>query len=212
MTLDEDLRNSQHMTGSHNLYTVMQPDKFYWLKTPEGDTWDIVLFDNEYIYDWITENDDWSTPFNYKKFTDNTNMPHARRCATPGFPGDQELISNSSFTPYENCEAQASSNLGNVVKALWGPYTAGQPGQEPSRPSIGGIITDDTPTYTISYTYNCDTNYDNCSQKEEFILTQRYGLVRWNLWEEVGDSWSLANRTTFNEIEAGTASPYFPCF
>lgn len=212
LTLDADLRNTKHMTGSHPLYTVMLSDKYYWLKTDSGKTWDIVLFDETAVYDWITENNNWETPYNYKKFTNNKNMPHAYRCATPGYPGDQILVSNSSYTPAVNCKEQAPSNLGRVVKALWGPYTAGQPGGESSRPSIGGIISDSTPTNTISYTYECNNNYENCQKKEEFILTQRYGLVRWNLWEKSGTQWTLSSRSTFNQLENGTISPFFPCF
>ncbi len=212
LTLDEDLRSTSHMTGTHPLYTVVWGDKYFWLKTPSGDTWDINLFDSSMIYAWITENEHWETPFDYKKATYNNNLPMAHRCSSPGYPGTQIFISNSSYTPAENCIEQAPRDLGNVKYEIWGPYTAGQPGLETSRPPIGGDITDSTMVYTLAYLYNCDGNYANCQDKEEYILTQRYGLVRWNLWKWQNSQWELNNRSTFNQMAVGTTAPFFPCF
>ena len=44
MTMDADLRSTYHLEGSSNpLYTVMEADKFYWVKGPLGYPWDIQL-------------------------------------------------------------------------------------------------------------------------------------------------------------------------
>src|SRR3989442_9866832 len=62
MTLDTSLRANYHMEGTSNpLYTIIQPGttiqsgKFYWIKGGGGYPWDIQLYDNNYIYLWITE-------------------------------------------------------------------------------------------------------------------------------------------------------------
>src|SRR6266571_2436450 len=56
MTMDSDLRSSKHLTGSANpLYTLIHSGKFYWTKGGNGYPWDIQLYDNNYIYLWITE-------------------------------------------------------------------------------------------------------------------------------------------------------------
>jgi len=212
LTLDADLRSSKHMSGASPIYTVVSADKFYWLKTSSGDTWDINLYNGSMIYLWVTENEVWHTPYNYKKSTFNYNFPMAPRCATPGKPGSTILVSNTSYTPAVNCVEGTPRALGKAVLQVWGPYTAGQPGLEPSRPPIGGDVANSTPVHVVGYLYNCDNSYGNCQSKEEYILTQRYGLVRWNLWTKSGSGFSLSNRTTFNTLTNGTTTPFFPCF
>ena len=81
MTMDSNLRASQYLSGTANpLYTLVLPDKFYWTKGGNGYPWDIQLYDNNYVYLWITEHA-WNDPQSYKKFLYNTNMPLAPRCA-----------------------------------------------------------------------------------------------------------------------------------
>jgi len=81
MTLDSGIRGSYYLAGNANpLYTNMGPGKFYWTKGANGTPWDIQLFDNNYIYLWITELN-WNDPHTFKKFTNNTNEPLVPRCA-----------------------------------------------------------------------------------------------------------------------------------
>ncbi len=94
MTLDSSLRSTYHLEGTSNpLYTVMQPGKFYWVKGGGGYPWDIQLYDNNYIYLWITELS-WTVPQSYKKFTNNTNLPLVPRCAIAGTPGSGGRITS----------------------------------------------------------------------------------------------------------------------
>ena len=81
MTLDSGLRGGYHMKGNANpLYTSMAPGKFYWTKGGAGTPWDIQLYDNKYVYLWITELN-WNNPNTFKKFANNTNVPLVPRCA-----------------------------------------------------------------------------------------------------------------------------------
>jgi hypothetical protein len=68
MTLDSDQRGSHFLQGNANpLYTTMWSTKFYWTKGASGYPWDIQLYDNNYIYLWITEWT-WTNPYTFKKF------------------------------------------------------------------------------------------------------------------------------------------------
>lgn len=57
-----------HMTGTANpLFTTMQKDRFFWTKTGSGYPWDVQLYDDNYIYLWVTELN-WQDPTTYKVF------------------------------------------------------------------------------------------------------------------------------------------------
>jgi hypothetical protein len=86
MSIDSDLCESHFMTGSNPEYTLLTSEKFYYTKGQAGYPWDINLFDNNYIYLWITEYN-WNDPHTYKKFTYNTNMPIAPRLREGWVPG-----------------------------------------------------------------------------------------------------------------------------
>ena len=67
MTLDSNLRGTYHVSGTANpLYTNMLDGKFYWTKGGNGSPWDIQLYDNNFIYLWITEYD-WTNAHTFKK-------------------------------------------------------------------------------------------------------------------------------------------------
>src|SRR5213595_865559 len=111
MTLDSDLRSSHHLTGTANpLYSTIWRDKFFWTKGGNGYPWDIQLYDHQYIYLWITEYA-WNYPHTFKKFSGNTNMPLAPRCAKDGFPGSTIKVGNTSYDIYTDCNTFTSHNL-----------------------------------------------------------------------------------------------------
>ncbi|MBV9182143.1 MAG: hypothetical protein JO356_12605 [Acidobacteria bacterium] len=204
MTMDDDLRSTYHLEGSSNpIYTVMQPGKFYWIKGGLGYPWDIQLYDDNYIYLWITELS-WTVPESYKKFTDNTNLPLVPRCAIAGSPGSTILIANSNYDLHTNCSQSCSVTLGlqTTVNEVWGPYTV----------SLGGSLPDDLPVLVISYRYNCDNDYQNCIDKEEYYVNQRYGLVQWDHLILANGSYAQVGKTVLNSLVTGVVTPYFPCF
>ena len=63
-----------------------------------------------------------------------------------------------------------------------------------------------------SYRYNCDVNYANCNDKEEYYLMQRYGLVQWVHYIFINGSYAQLQKTIFNKLVVGVATPDFPCF
>jgi hypothetical protein len=202
MTLASGLRADYHMAGNSNpLYTTMAPGKFYWTKGANGSPWDIQLFDNRYIYLWITELD-WNNPQSFKKFAYNTNMPLVPRCAKRGYPGSTITVPNTTYETYTDCTHYTTQNLLHAVNEVWGPYYI----------SLGGDLPSNLEVLVASYRYNCDQNYSNCGDKEEYYLAQGYGLVQWAHYTLGSGSYNLQQETIFNKLEPGGTSPYFPCF
>jgi hypothetical protein len=114
MMMDPGLASNYHMEGITNglpsayIYTIWDPTqtKVYYVKNPQGNPWDINLYDSNYIYQWVTELDDWNgvnhwnDPTSCKKFnngcdtsTSDFSMRWAARCAVPG--GENSAIWNS---------------------------------------------------------------------------------------------------------------------
>jgi hypothetical protein len=201
MTLDSDLRAGSHMTGTHPIYTSLWPDKVWYAKDSSGTTWDINLYDQNYIYGWITELN-WGNPRDFKKSTHNTNFPMSPRCAVPGYPGSANAISNTEYDIYVNCQFQSRQNLAKAITEVWGPFEA----------TLWGDLPPNLPVMVVSYRYGCDNSYWNCSSKEEFVYAQRYGLVRWAQYELINNSYQQTGISTFNTLASGTAPLVFPCF
>jgi hypothetical protein len=204
MTMDSSLRSTYHLQGTSNpLYTVMAPGKFYWIKGGLGYPWDIQLFDNNYIYLWITELS-WTVPQSYKKFTNNTNLPLAPRCASAGFPGSTIKVGNTNYDLHTNCSNSCSVTLGlqNAINQVWGPYYL----------SLGGSLPANLKTLVVTYRYNCDAAYQKCMDKEEYYLNSKYGLVQWAHYIFVNGSYAQLQKTVFNQLSVGVVTPYFPCF
>jgi len=202
MTLDSNLRGSYHLTGNANpLYTNMGSGKFYWTKGANGTPWDIQLYDNNYIYLWITELN-WNNPQTFKKFAGNTNMPLAPRCAKAGFPGSVIRVPNTSYQTYSDCTHYITQNLKQGINQVWGPYWI----------TLGGSLPLSLKVLVASYRYNCDVNYANCSDKEEYYLAQKYGLVQWVHYSLVNKAYQMQQKTVFNQLASGATTPNFPCF
>jgi hypothetical protein len=211
-TLDKDLRTSKHMAGSGSavLYTAVWPDKYFWMKTSAGDTWDINLYDDTYIYQWITETG-YGTPTNYKRYLYDTNTPWMLRCARPGYPGEYIQIPDTSYAIATNCQENATNNAGYGIVEFWGPYTAGMPGTGSWRTPIGGDIPNNTPVYVVAWYWGCNASYTDCA-KEEYILTQRYGFVEWTYQTLQNGTYVPEAIQKFNRLVSGARNPYFPCF
>ena len=201
-TLDPDLSADHHLEGNANpLYTFVDKDKFYWMKGPKGYPWDIQLTDDKNIYLWVTEQD-WNEPDSFKKSHQNTNMPFSSRCARGGEPGVEVKSGDTSFEIVHQCTNKRVSDLGKMINQVWGPR----------KMSFGGNIPDNTDTLIVSYRYNCDQSYGQCADQEQFYLTQRFGLVRWDHSRLKQGSYTQDNVTMYNRlVPGGPPAPQFPC-
>jgi hypothetical protein len=183
----------------------MEPGKFYWVKGALGYPWDIQLYDNNYIYLWITELS-YSVPQSYKKFTNNTNLPLVPRCAKAGTtaPGSTIKVSNTNYDLHTNCSNSCSVTLGlqTSINQVWGPYYY----------SFGGSLPSNLKTLVIRYQYNCNNSFANCTDREEYYVTQRYGLVQWVHYVLASGTYVQLQKTVLNKLVVGVVTPYFPCF
>jgi hypothetical protein len=114
MMMDPGLASGYHMEGitdnlpSSYIYTVwdQSQSKIYYVKNPQGNPWDVNLYNSNYIYQWVTELGDWhgvnhwNDPTSCKKFnnaaqtsTSDLSMRWAARCAVPG--GENSTFWNS---------------------------------------------------------------------------------------------------------------------
>jgi hypothetical protein len=185
--------------------TALWPGKFYYLKVPSGSVWDINLYDDNYIYGWITENESWN-PIDYKKSTFNTNMPMTPRIARAGYPGEQIFIPRdlTSYTRYINCVSTGQNYLDNVIQQVWGPY---------DDVYLGGNMGTVT-VVKLSYFYGCSgTTVDTCGTAEINWYAQQYGWVRWGLYYNAGGgNFVLQHDYRASDVVPGTFPIYFPCF
>src|ERR1700751_4445916 len=98
LTMSPTLISSNHMAGTaHPLFTRKTSSRLYWTKTMAGFPWDIQLYDNNYVYLWVTELD-WQNPRTYKVFHSpklgNYNLPLVPRWSKGGYPGSKVKISD----------------------------------------------------------------------------------------------------------------------
>ena len=206
--MDPQLSAAHHMAGTANpIYTSVLPDRFFWTKTGQGFPWDIQLYDNNYIYLWVTELN-WNNPSTFKVFHSpslgNYNLPLVPRFAQGGYPGSKIQISDSTYEIHSSCTNYVTQNLGTVVNEVWGPYTE----------SLGGTLPNNLETLIISYQYSCDSTYSNCGDKEEFHVAKPYGLVYWQ-HQKLQSNGTYAppdNKTYLNQVVAGQTTVVTTCF
>jgi hypothetical protein len=210
MTMDPTLASSHHMSGTANpVYTNVASDRFFWTKTGQGYPWDIQLYDNNYIYLWVTELN-WQNPSTYKVFHDpvlgDYNLPLVPRFAQGGFPGSKVTVaaSSSTYETHSDCNTFITQKLGGVVNTVWGPYSE----------TLGGDLPDNLQTLVISYQYSCDSSLQNCKNKEEFHVAKPYGLVKWQHQKLQADGTYAPpdNVTYLNKVATGQVKPYTVCF
>ena len=90
------------------------------------------------------------------------------------------------------------------MNTVWGPYTE----------SLGGDLPTNLQTLVISYQYSCDSNLQNCQNKEEFHIAKPYGLVKWQHQKlQTDGTYATADNVTYlNRVVAGQVTPYTTCF
>jgi hypothetical protein len=208
LMMSSTLSAGHHMAGTANpLFTSKTSSRFFWTKTAAGYPWDIQLYDNNYVYLWVTELN-WLNPRTYKAFHSaalgNKNLPLVPRWAHGGYPGSSVKISDSTYEIHSDCNTFVTKNLGHVINEVWGPY----------KETLGGQLPANLETLVISYRYTCDSTYSNCKNKEEFHLARPYGLVKWQ-HQALGSEGKYDppdNVTYFNQVVSGQTTPITACF
>lgn len=197
MMMDPGLASGYHMEGIKDrlptayIYTLWDQNqgKVYYTKNPQGNPWDVNLYDSNYIYQWVTELqllngvNYWNDPASCKKFNNGSqdstadySMRWAARCAAPGGAGSSfwnppptALPNNTNYYTYVNGVQQTlPQNLGysrlqlepvNDVTVSVVDHRANPPKQ---------FLISTLPLY---YTYGCSVNgnINSCQAREIFL-------------------------------------------
>jgi hypothetical protein len=220
MMMDPGLAAGYHMEGitdglpSSYIYTMwdQSQNKVFYIKNPQGNPWDINLYDSNFVYQWITELQEWNgvnhwgDPTSCRKFnnasqnaTADFSMRWAARCAVPGGanssfwnPPPTVQPNNTNYYTYVDEQLQSlAQNLGYANLKI------GQPGHlsiadHRATPPKWFSVT----TLPLEYTYSCSVsqNVNSCQSREIFEygvdtdvnpvdkVRHSYGWIRWRLF------------------------------
>lgn len=186
---------TQRLTASDN--EIMCP----WLNGPSGQIWEMknqngwpadgYAFDNNYIYQTVTEIDDaadYNNPKSYKKFSTLPGIIWMPRFYEPGsylLP----VQSPSDYITYLNGVAQPVKNLGGPVETSFsGPYLF----------DFGGDV-NQQPYYLQVYRWGV-----GLSTMEQNCYIPLMGRVCWqNFKMGTNGQYALAQTTLFNKLVSG---------
>jgi hypothetical protein len=220
MMMDPGLASAYHMEGLTNnlpssyVYTIWDQSqtKVYYVKNPQGNPWDINLYDSNYIYQWVTELDDWNgvnywnDPTSCKKFnngnqnsTSDFSMRWAARCAAPGGanssfwnPPPPTYSNNTNYYTYvERVQQSPAQNLGYSHLKLEPTSTMTVTDHRANPPRSFSVT-----TVPLQYTYSCSVpqNVNSCQFREVFDygldtdvnpvdnIRHSYGWIRWRYY------------------------------
>jgi len=220
MMLDPGLASSYHMEGtikgvtSSYVYTLWDPEqsKVFYVKNPQGNPWDINLYDSNYIYQWITELgkfngvNHWNDPTSCRKFNNGSqngmsdrSMRWAARCAVPGgansafWNGPPSIQPNNTnyYTYVGQVQEPSAQNLNYSLLEIKPPGTIEITDHRAVPPKPFSIT-----TLPLQYTYSCTVagNVNSCKSREVFEygtdtdvnpvdkVKHTYGWVRWRFF------------------------------
>jgi hypothetical protein len=220
MMMDPGLASRYHMEGLTNgrpsayIYTMWDPSqsKIYYTKNPQGNPWDINLYDSNFIYQWVTELDDyngvnhWNDPRSCRKFnngqeksTSDYSMRWAARCAAPGGENSafwnskpsSSAVSTKYYTYVDQVQQTLVQNLEYSLLELKPTGTIAITDHRANPPRSFSIT-----TVPLQYNYSCSVegNNNSCKFREVFEygvdtdanpvdhVKHTYGWVRWRYY------------------------------
>jgi hypothetical protein len=199
--MSAESRADHFMNGQPNpIYTEVFPDTdfaasgyWFWLKSSSAHGFDVKSFDEHYVYMRSTELV-WTDPTTFKRF--ERDLPIAARCVTEGKPGPTIRVPDTTFNYFASCRPYKTSHLETSVNDLDAPVLMETGG------NIGRIW-----TRVLHYRYNCNSNFENCQNEEQFFLGNGYGEWQWKHFK----SGKLLSVSLMNNLEEGQTSATLPC-
>lgn len=199
--LNKQTRHSQFMNGQPNpIYTEVFPDEdfattgyWFWLKSAKAHGFDVKAFDQKYVYIRSTELT-WTDNRTFKRFVHD--LPISARCIPQNSAGPQIQVPDTTFQYFASCASYKSSQLGTSLNDLDAPVLMDAGG------NVGQVS-----TRVLHYRYNCDSNFQNCTNEEQFFLGKGYGLWRWVHYKSV----AVAKSSLMNDLDSGTPAGTLPC-
>lgn len=198
--MSRDKRIDHFVKGQPNsIFTVVFPDSDFapsgywiWLKSAQAHGFDVKSFDEKYVYMRATELE-WKDNTTFKRFEHD--LPIASRCVPEGEPGVEVKVADTHFQYFASCRPYKSSNLGTAVNDL----------DAPLRMDAGGL--GELWTRVLHYHYNCDRQFRNCKDEEQFYLGNGYGLWRWMHFR----NGELLKSALMNDLQRGKPQASLPC-
>jgi len=199
--MNEARKSSQFLQGNPNpIYTQVFPDTDFpargywlWLKSSKAHGFDVKSFDEKYVYMRSTELI-WKDNTSFKRF--ERDLPIASRCTPEHQPGPQIKVRDTKFVYFSGCRPSKSSSVGTAVNDIDAAQKMDAGG------NIGQVW-----TQVLHYRYNCDKNYQNCRDEEQFYLADGLGLWQWQHYR----SGSLVKSALINDMELGKPAATLPC-
>jgi hypothetical protein len=199
--LSQNLRATQNLKGTANpIYTRVFPDQdfaetgyWFWLKSQKGNGFDVKSFDANYVYMRSTELV-WTDNSTFKRFIHD--LPIAPRCVEEGKPGQEIQVKDTAFRYYSSCNPYKQSQLGTAVTNLDAPVRMDTEGR------VGKVW-----TRVLHYQYNCNKDFEQCADEEQFFLGNGYGLWQWRHYK----NGTLVKKILINNIEGGSTNATLPC-
>jgi hypothetical protein len=199
--MSRDRRADHFLKGQPNsVFTTVFPDTDFaatgywiWLKGPQAHGFDVKSFDEKYVYMRATELE-WKDNKTFKRF--DHDLPIAARCVREGEAGPEIKVVDTRFRYFASCRPYKSSNLQTAVNDL----------DAPVQMDLGGNI-GELWTRVLHYHYNCDKQFQNCKNEEQFYLGKGFGLWKWAHFRN-GEPVKSA---LINDLQRGKAQPTLPC-
>jgi hypothetical protein len=199
--LAENYRANQFMNGTPNpLYTIVFPNEdfanwgyWFWLKSSTANGFDVKVFDKDRVYMRSTELV-WTNNTTFKRFV--SDLPIAVRCVTEGEPGPDIRVRDTNYQYYSSCKPYKESQLGTSINSLDAPMLMQTGG------NIGQLW-----TRVLHYRYNCNQDFQQCADEEQFYLANGYGEWQWKHYH----NGALVNSTLINNMEPGSTDATLPC-
>lgn len=219
MMMDPGLAAGYHMEGitgglpSSYVYTLWDEaqKKLIYVKNPQGNPWDINLYDSNFIYQWVTELQEWNgvnhwgDPTSCRKFNNGSenstadfSMRWSARCAVPGgtssaFWNPPPIVQphNTNYYTYVGEDLQSlTQNVGYSSLKIGRPGSLAIADHRANPPKWFSVT-----TLPLQYTYSCSTqNINSCQSREIFEygvdttvnpvdkIKHSYGWIRWRLF------------------------------
>jgi hypothetical protein len=194
-------RIDEFMNGNPNpIYTTIFPDQdfaesgyWFWLKSSTANGFDVNVFNQHHVFMRSTELV-WTNNTTFKRFV--SDLPIAARCVPESQPGPDIKVRDTYYQYYSSCKPYKESQLGTSVNSLDAPVLMKTGG------NIGQVW-----TRVLHYRYNCNEDFQQCADEEQFYLANGYGEWQWKHYH----NGALVNSTLINNMELGSTGATLPC-
>lgn len=199
--MSQQNRTDHFMSGSPNpIYTEVFPNQdfggtgyWFWLKSPTAHGFDVKAFDQNYVYMRSTELV-WTDNTTFKRFI--RDLPIAARCVPEGQAGNDIKVADTTYLYYSSCSPYKQAKLGTAVNSLDAPALMDTGG------NIGQVW-----TRVLHYRYDCNSDYQQCADEEQFYLANGYGEWQWKHYH----NGTLVKSALMNNMEVGQTNATLPC-